>query len=264
MKKFYAVLNTVIILTVIFWNYYSNTGNIGGKTVGELSDEYANFFTPAGYAFAIWGVIFLGLVVLAFSQIKLAFWGGKNSDSILQIGPWLAIANIGNGAWLWFWLNEQTGMSVVIMFVILSSLLVTVVRLNMECWDAHVKVIVTVWWPICIYSGWITVAAIANVAAYLAKNNWSGGLTEIQWTVVMICVAGLVNLFMIFNRNMREFALVGSWALVAIAVRHWGEIPVLQWAAIAWAVILFVAINVHAYKNKHMNPFTRNQQPNHP
>jgi len=257
MKKFYAVLNTIVVVFVIFWNYWSNTGAINGQTVGELSDKYANLFTPAGYAFAIWGLIFLGLLVLVGNQLWLAFRGGVHDETIEQIGPWFSIANVGNAAWLWFWLHEQMGLSVLVMLMILFSLVQVVLRLNMERWDAPLRVIATVWWPICLYSGWIAVATIANIAAWLTSIQWSMGLTEVQWTVVMISVAGVLNLLMIFTRNMREFASVGVWAIVAIAVRHWGEIPTLQWTSVAWVVILSAAIMYHAYKNRHHGPFRR-------
>lgn len=257
MKKTYAVLNTAVILAVIFWNYLSNTGLIHDNTVGGLSQEYANLFTPAGYAFAIWGIIFLGLLVLGVNQIIWAFGGGDASDTILQIGPWLTLANLGNAAWLWFWLTEQTGLSVLVMLLILFSLLQAVIRLNMERWDAPFREIATVWWPISLYSGWIAVATIANVSAWLAKLQWAALFTEIQWTVILISIAALLNLFMIYARNMREFAAVGVWAIVAIAVRHWGEIPALQWTSVFWAVVLAAAILLHAFKNRETNPVLR-------
>lgn len=255
MKKVYALLNTIVVVAVIYWNYWSNSGGVNGKTVGELSDEYANLFTPAGYAFAIWGIIFIGLLVFCVNQLILAFKGGEHSESILQTGPWLMLANIGNGAWLWFWLKEETGLSVLVMCFILFSLIQVVLRLNMERWDAPISLITKVWWPICLYSGWIAVATIANIAAWLAKLNWSAGLSEMQWTIVMISVAGTLNLVMIYTRSMREFALVGIWALLAIAARHWGEIALLQWLSIAWAVIIAIAVFNHGMKHRNTNPF---------
>ena len=48
-----------------------------------------------------------------------------------------------------------------------------------------------VWWPISLYSGWIAVAAIANVAAYLSKIGWQALFSEVTWTVIMIVVAGI-------------------------------------------------------------------------
>ncbi|HQW42163.1 MAG TPA: tryptophan-rich sensory protein, partial [Flavobacteriales bacterium] len=67
--------------------------------------------------------------------------------------------------------------------------------------------------------------------------------------------AGVLNLIMIFTRNMREFALVGVWAIAAIAARHWGEIATLQWTSVVWAAILIASITSHAYKNRHAGPF---------
>lgn len=255
MKKVYAVLNLIVLLAVVYWNYYSNTGGINGHTVADLSDEYANLFTPAGYAFAIWGVIYLGLMILVGAQVKWAFFGGDDAGSILQIGPWLMVANVGNAIWIWLWLTELTGASVAAMGVILLSLIMIIRRTNMERWDAAFPVIALVWWPICLYSGWIAVAAIANVAAWLQKIGWSVLFNEVQWTVIMISVAGVLNLLMIRYRNMREFASVGVWALVAIAVRHWGELPLVQWTSIIWAIILLTAIGLHAYKNREFLPF---------
>ncbi len=257
MKKTYAVLNTIVILAVIFWNYWSNTGAVDGNSVGDLSDEYANLFTPAGYAFSIWGLIFLSLIVLAAYQLKLAFSRGDHSETILQIGPWLIVANVGNATWLWVWLHEQTGLSVLVMLLILFSLLQIIVQLNMERWDAPPKVIAMIWWPISLYSGWIAVATIANIAAWLAKIGWVEVFTEIQWTIIMVSIAALLNLFMVYTRNMREFAMVGIWALIAIAVRHWNVIPSIQWVCVFWAVVLAVAIAVQGFKNRHTNPFMR-------
>ncbi|SFB47575.1 hypothetical protein SAMN04489723_11263 [Algoriphagus aquimarinus] len=63
---------------------------------------------------------------------------------------------------------------------------------------------------------------------------------------------------MIFTRNLREFACVGVWALIAISVRHWGSIPELQWTALLGAILLFIAISYHGYKNRATAPFNFN------
>ncbi|MEN0004492.1 MAG: tryptophan-rich sensory protein [Bacteroidota bacterium] len=241
MKKLYALLNFSSIAAVIYWNYYINTRGINGNTVGSLSDEYANLFTPAGYAFAIWGIIFLALLALGIFQLWVAF-ANKADTTILQMGPWLLIANIGNCLWLWFWLQMQTAISVFIMLLILVSLLQVVFRLQMQITTRSRSVYLFTWLPISLYVGWISVATIANIAAYLAKIGWSGGWSETGWAALMIIVALAVNLFVLFNRNMNVFAGVGIWALLAIAVRHWEQNAILQWIALASAVLLAIAI----------------------
>ena len=255
MAKIQAIINSLSVVLVLFVNYYSQTGKLNNKTVGELSDQYQNLFTPAGYAFSIWGVIFLGLIVYVVNQLILSF-SGKNLTHYRQTGYWFALVNLGNAAWVVAWLYEFTGLSVLIMLFILSGLLIIVVRTNMERWDAPLKTIAFVWWPICLYAGWISVATIANVASYLSKRNWEGGLlSEEMWTVVMIAIATVVNTFMIWNRNMREFALVGIWALFAIYIRHLQEIEYIAYTALIGSIFLMVNVSIHGYRNRATNPF---------
>jgi hypothetical protein len=77
------------------------------------------------------------------------------------------------------------------------------------------------------------------------------------WTVTMIIAAAIIYLLLIYFRNLREAALVGIWALVAIAVKQWQMQPAIFAAAIAAAVVLFVAIAYNAYKNRAPSQFLR-------
>ncbi|MDN3205050.1 hypothetical protein [Algoriphagus sediminis] len=253
--KLYAIINALVLAIVIWWNYYSNTGNIGGKTVGELSAEYDNYFTPAGYAFAIWGIIYLALSAQAIFFLRRAFSSNKESDFLSEIGPYLIITNIFNAGWLYFWLMENTGISVVLMLMILGSLVILVLNLNMERWDAPEKIIAGVWWPIAIYLGWISVATIANISAYLAKINWTGPFNEITWAIIMIAVATGLYIFLIWARSLRESALVGVWALFAIAIRHWDSVASLKITGLIGAGILLLATAYHGFQNRMSNPF---------
>lgn len=253
-NKIYAIFNLFILIALIYWNYKVNTLGINGNTVGSLSREYENLFTPASYAFSIWGLIFLSLTAQAVYLVKSDF-SQNQADFIPKMVPFLILANLLNGAWLWFWLTEQTGISVLIMTGILASLILVILRLNMERWNAPRNIIAWIWWPICLYSGWIAVATIANFSAYLAKVGWTGGLDELTWTLIMILVATALNLWMIYTRNMREFALVGVWALIAITVRHWGVIQEIQWISAAGAVTIILYAGAHGFKNRKSNPF---------
>ncbi|MBD3638268.1 MAG: hypothetical protein HUJ25_13025, partial [Crocinitomicaceae bacterium] len=61
-NKALAIVHMLILLALIFWNYYSNTGVIDGNTVGSVSKEFDSLFTPAGYTFGIWALIYMGLL----------------------------------------------------------------------------------------------------------------------------------------------------------------------------------------------------------
>ncbi|WP_339713502.1 tryptophan-rich sensory protein [uncultured Kriegella sp.] len=255
MKKTFAVLNLLSVILVIGINYTSQSLRLNDTTIGEISSKYSNLFTPASYAFAIWGLIFVSLLAYAIFQIRRTFFSSKENGFIKQTGYWFASANLLNGAWVIAFLYDYTALSVIIMLGILFSLLKIIIKTNMERWDAPIEIIAFVWWPICLYSGWISVATIANISLYLTKIGWDGTfLSEQQWTILMIVVATALNIAMIFYRNMREFAAVGVWALFAIFTRHKGSLDTLAHLALFCSFILLAFIAIHGYQNRGTNP----------
>ncbi|MFZ0489927.1 MAG: tryptophan-rich sensory protein [Salegentibacter sp.] len=258
MKKRLSVFNFISVLLAIVVSYYSQTGAFNGNTMATLSAKYNNLFTPAAYAFAIWGVIYLSLFAYSGFQLYRSFRNEKESGFIKDTGPWFFFANLANAAWVIAWLYEYTGLSVILMFLILFSLIKIILNTKMELWDAPLKILAFTWWPICLYSGWITVAAIANVSAYLVKIDWNVVFfNEIQWTMLMIIVAAVINIAIIYMRNMREFAAVGIWALVAIYFRQYEANPVVSYTALVAAVIILSNITYHGYINRKTNPLFR-------
>lgn len=256
MKKRLSILNLASVILVIAINYISQAIRINETTIGEVSNKYFNLFTPASYAFAIWGLIFMALIAYGIYQVKMAFFSDKPSQFIEKTGYWFILTNLLNCVWVFVFAYEYTGLSVIVMLGILFSLLQIIRKTNMDNVAVSRSTIIFGWLPIGIYSGWIAVATIANVAAYLSKLNWDGALfSEQQWTVIMIAIATLVNIFMVWKRNMREFALVGIWALFAIYVRHAGNIDTLANMALTCSIILALVIIVHVFQNGKVNPF---------
>ncbi len=258
MIKRLAVLNFLSVIITIVTNFYVQTGRINGTTVGEVSDRYSNLFTPAGYAFSIWGLIFFSLLTFSGFMLYQAFTNGKHTDFIKNTSFWFIVANIGTSLWVVFWVYDFIGFSVVLMFLILAKLLKIILNNNMEIWDAPFKVIAFYWWPICLYSGWISIATIANMAAWLTGIGWDGAIfSEAEWTVIMIGIAVMLNLTIIYTRNMREFALVAVWALIAIYVRHQGNEELIAKTALAGAILIFLNIAYHGFINRKSNPIFR-------
>ncbi|OEK03353.1 hypothetical protein BFP97_18290 [Roseivirga sp. 4D4] len=247
--RFWAILNAVVLAIVMYWNYYANAQGINENSVGSLSREYDNLFTPSSYAFSIWGLIYIALISNAIFQIKAAF-KGTYATFFDDLGPFLVFANIGNALWIWAWLTERTGLSVLIMIAILLSLLTAVFKLGIRSGDRSPNVIKRwVWWPISLYTGWITVATIANVSAYLAKINWAFLMNETNWASLMIIVGGVVYLFVLSKRGMITFALVGVWAFVAIAHKQWGLTAQVAGMAIGVAIAISILAIVQKVKS---------------
>ena len=251
------VVNTITLLFALVLNSLQGSQLFNGTTVGEISAKYETLFTPAGYAFAIWGVIYL--LLIAFVAYQWFAWFQRKEDTELkQTGWWFALGNLANGFWIAAWLNGQMGLSVLLILVLLFSLIMLTIRLRLEIWDAPVRIITFVWWPICIYLGWIVVATVANMSVFLVSIGWQGGFISPEiWTIILIVAATLIYLILIKTRNMREAAVVGIWALAAIAVKQWQLNNEIVIAALVASVVLFITVSVHGYKNRKTSPFEK-------
>jgi hypothetical protein len=260
MKKSLAISNGIALVIMVVISYLSNTGVFGGNTMATISAKYPTLFTPAAYAFAIWGLIYLALAGFVIFQGRTLLGQPEAEALVGRVGWWFVISCLANSAWVLAWLYDQTGLSVLIMIVLFYSLLKIILRTDMELTDPPLRTIAFVWWPFCLYSGWISVALIANVAVWLTKLGWQGFILHTAaWAVIMIIVAGVVHLFMTWRRNMREFAFVGVWALVAIAIARQhenGPVSVII-AAYTMAGILFLSSSLHGYKNRALGPFRK-------
>jgi hypothetical protein len=256
MKKLWAVANGAALIVTIVINYLSNTGAFNGNTMATMSARYPTLFTPAGYAFSIWIVIYIGLLGFIFYQGR-ALRGNAEADAVVgQIGWWFVLSCLANCAWVLAWLYDQTGLSVLIMIFLLFCLLRIIWRTDMELTDPPLRTIAAVWWPFCFYFGWITAALPANISVWLMKIGWSG-FSPATIALIMILLAGAVYLFMTWRRNMREAAFVGVWALIAIAVADYHQSAAVTRAAVGMAAVLFVSSSIHGYMNRDFSPWRK-------
>ncbi|CAM4102945.1 hypothetical protein FLAN108750_10370 [Flavobacterium antarcticum] len=249
MKRTLQIANGIALVATIIINYLSNTGLLNGKTIGDVSNGLTTLFTPAGYAFAIWGFIYLLLIGFIFYQGKSLFSSNTSSDEVvLKIGWWFVISCIANSAWVFLWIYGYTGLSCLFILLLLYSLLQIIFRCRLELDLEPFTKMIFIAWPFVFYAGWVTVASIANISAYLFKINWDGfGIAADNWAIVMIVVAVLVNIWAIKSRNLREFAVVGAWALIAIGVRNQEAAENVANIAYIGAVTLLLACAVDAF-----------------
>ncbi|WP_179351708.1 tryptophan-rich sensory protein [Winogradskyella vidalii] len=261
MKKTLQIGNVIALILTIFINYLSNTGVLNNTTIGEVSNSYRSLFTPAGYTFAIWGLIYIMLISFVIYQARSLFANVENDNVVLKTGWWFILSCLFNSLWVFAWIYEYTGLSCLFIFLLLFSLLKIVVNNRMELDDEPLPIIMFVWWPFVIYSGWVTVASIANVSTYLVKMGWDGfGLSDVTWTIILIIIAVSINLLMTWKRNMREFALVGAWALVGIGNANTPNNDTLMYIAFISAAILVISSSVHGFKNRDTSPFKKLQE----
>ncbi|HJX40631.1 MAG TPA: hypothetical protein VJ345_04130 [Anaerolineales bacterium] len=229
-------LVAISVFATLVVNGLANALPINGQTTGEISDRFAVLFTPAAYVFAIWGLIYLGLLALAVYQFLP---GQRDNPRLVRSRPWLALSGAANIAWLLLWHYEQFPLTMLAMLALLGLLILTYLRMGIGLQPVPAAERWLVQLPISIYLGWISVATIANASVFLVDQGWSGwGLSAATWTVIMIAAAIVIGSAMVLRRGEVAFPLVLTWALIGIAVRNAGLplVEVTAWVAAAAAL----------------------------
>jgi len=246
-------------LTLIFTigvNYLVNVIQQDKPSISEISLKYDNLLTPAGYAFGVWGLIYIELILFTCYQLWNLFRHNTDHNITHKIGWWFIIANLANAAWVLFFTNDQIGLSLIAMLIIFFSLLKIILHTNMERWDAPVSIIFFIWWPFSLYFGWINVALLANLSAYLVSLGWNGSpLNPAVWAILILTIATVIFITMIWKRNMREYASAAAWGVVGITVKNWNSHPAVAWVALIAATIIIINASVHGYRNRATAPF---------
>lgn len=200
-----AVVSPLAMLVV---NGLANALPLNGLTTGAISDRYPIRFVPAGYVFSIWGLIYLAL--LAFT-VTLAV--SRAEPQVAPLRPWFVASCLANGAWIFAWHFLQLGLSVVLMLTLLTCLIVLYRRTRQVArWTLAA--------PISLYLGWICVATVANVSAFLWSLGWDGApLSGATWAAVMMVAASAIVLALSVRFRDPIPPLVVVWALVGIIVK---------------------------------------------
>ena len=230
------IANLLGFLITLGVNGAANIIPLNGVTTAELSDKYGNLFTPAGYVFSIWGIIYLMLAAFSFYQYTT-----DDKELHAKIG-WLFFASsIFNSIWIFFWHYEFIFLSVIIMFALLASLILIYTRLGIgiTCVTPMKKYMVHI--PFSVYLGWITVAPIANVAALLVAFGMNAyNLTAIYLTCAMIIIALFLTITNTYIRGDVAYAAVLIWALGGIIQKQMNTMFIPYFAGLSILVILTV------------------------
>ena len=237
MGRAWRWLTALAILSNIYLNYYSNTHPFAGQTMGVVSAKYPTLLTPAGYAFSIWGLIFLALVVYAVWQLLPRQREISLPDAIAK--P-LTLASIATGVWVVLFAYELILLSVGMMLLILGSLIVAYGRTRRRIFAEAAPALAGV--PFSLYLGWISVASVINITIGLRQLGWQTA-EGVSVVLTLVLIFMVVALGLIMSRVFRDmvFPLVVAWALVAIWMVRLGEVPELGWAALIGATLVTIS-----------------------
>lgn len=206
------VLKIVVVLSflvMIYMNYLANSKPLGGITTGEISDKYNTMFTPKGFTFSIWGIIYL-LVLVFVIVFTISKEGALPNMNLL--GILFVISCMLNIGWLLCWHFDKIIESTLIMILFLVTLL-SILKFTSPEGITYIT--------FSVYAGWISVALIANISILLFKYDISFFMSnQSLWLYIVLGVSLIIGGYMVLFEKNYYYGLVFVWAYFGIAMKY--------------------------------------------
>ncbi|WP_054712566.1 TspO/MBR family protein [Bacillus sp. JCM 19041] len=192
---------------MIFLNYWSATN------VGMVANQDQALIQPAGYAFSIWGLIY---VLLFIWIVRIFFLGRYEESAYAQVRYWPAVNFALNGMWIIAFTQEWLLVSVLIIIALLTTLVIMYTRISAIRFSWFDRL------PFSIYFGWVSVATIVNIFTWIVQADVTTilGLDELIWTLIMLIVTTLLAAFVSLRYRDWAYPLVFLWSFIAIFMEN--------------------------------------------
>lgn len=210
-------INLFAFAVMVIINILANLIPFGGMTTGGISTLWPTPLTPAPVTFAIWGVIYITLPILVLYQINDKT--GYGADYAASIGPWFLVSCIANIVWIFSWHYRGMTLAMLAMVVLLCSLFLLKRRIDdpLAEWNNR-------WYlrlPVGLYTGWITVATLSNVAVWLKSLGFNAfGLSSGLVQVIVLLIGAAILTWAILRNRDPWYALAAIWGYAGLLIRH--------------------------------------------
>jgi hypothetical protein len=212
-------------------SFLQATGALG-LTPAEFANAGASTVRAASYAFAIWGLIYAGLLIYAVYQLVpgwadekvLRRFGWPSALSMLAIGAWLAAAGAD---WRW--------MTVALIALAALALIIPLVSPPQAMRRRDAMMVVT---PLALLAGWLTIATALNAVTVLTSEGFVREDLATWWAIGALAVAAAVAVFVLLRSDALAYPLPLIWGLVAVFVAERDHRPEAAWFAAACALLL--------------------------
>ena len=213
-----------------------------------FEDDPNVLIAPAGYAFAIWGPIFLGMLIYSFYQYSDRRVASPHLRRATYAGILAGLASItfvpisySDMQWLG-WLNILWHLAALIwLFIELQQ------QVKLEP-DPKAR-----WFylPTQLYLGWICAATVVSTALMLDEAGFEPAtLYQSYWAVALIGALAAVGLFMNL-RGGSVVTMVVIWALVGVIAKQ-GDYVLIYYAALGAITLLITALVLRAVRGRYL------------
>ncbi len=210
-------------------------------TISDRSASLRTPLVPAGYAFSIWGLLFLWLLALAVWQTLRP---QLSSLLLRSCGWWIALLFAIQTVWELYvpWQNLDWVSALLLLAALGIALgLAFVLRRSPPSSKAERWLLV---YPIMALAGWLTAAFFANLSSTLlfAGPTWLSP-TELAVDLALLALLFTLGASVALRLASYAYVLPLAWALVAVGVSNvtWAYLPPLALAAGFCALLLLAA-----------------------
>ncbi len=229
------VLLMALAMPLVAW--FSQRGAFG-PTNGAISDRYPTLIVAAGYAFAIWGVIFL--LDLAFGLWQSSA-RRRRISALAQVRAPAALGFALTAAWMPVFSQQHFLLALAVIWTALAAMLLAALRLSRDPAPESGQTL-WAWLPLSLHAGWLSLAAFLNTAQVIVAYRWLSTERMLPWSLVLFALAAVLLLGM--NRAMRgnlAYAAAALWALAAVYVKQAASTLAGAQTA-AWVALLLAAV----------------------
>lgn len=209
-------INLIAFVITLIVNYLTASGFINGMSQKAVSNKYNTLITPAGFAFSIWGLIYL-LIGISLVYMLLKNKETKVKILINIITPIFLFNCLFNILWNISFSYEKIGISTIFIFLMLINLIL----INKKLYDYRKEIeyrLTSV--AFGIYVGWITIASSVNILAFLISINWDGfGISQTIWAPIILLITIIISTLVNMKLNNAVYLLPIAWAIFGIIMK---------------------------------------------
>lgn len=208
------VLLMSLAMPLVAW--FSQKGMFGPDN-GTMSDRYPTLLVAAGYAFAIWGLIFALNVIYGVWQ---ATGTRRRNQTLKRIAPAAAAGFALTALWMPLFSMELFWFCLVVIFGALACLVYCAKLLSLDA-DPQKGQWLWAWTPLSLHAGWLSVAAVLNLAQVIVAYQLLSTDAMLPWSLVLFSVAaGLLLCVNYWMRGNFHYAGAAVWGLIAVYIKQ--------------------------------------------
>ncbi|MEK8031304.1 hypothetical protein AACH06_10790 [Ideonella sp. DXS29W] len=209
------LLLSALLMPVV--GFLSQRGAFGpdNKTI---SDAYPTLLIAEGYAFSIWGVIFLLDIALAAMQWK------RGTALPPRVQGALVIAFGAASAWMILFPQLQFWLALATIWASLLALLYAAFHMADESAGSGSLATPLAHWAVGLHAGWISLAVLLNTAQVIAAYRLASIDHQLPWSLGLWAAAAAILAFAIHRvRGHWAYTVAAIWGLTGVAVKQWSN-----------------------------------------